>query len=64
MECADFGSHDEHLKKYLRTSRLAVISTTNFIDHEDLEPFEGPLRQALKIVDPFDLADFDSNETT
>ena len=64
VTCADFGEQDQYLKNYVRTQQIILLTAINFIDYEDIVPYEGPVRHSQQVIDPFRLASLDLNRTT
>ena len=44
--CAHFGDNYEFLDEYLAKRSIFLHKTTNYIDYDDVDPFEGPIRKA------------------
>ena len=45
VTCADFGENEEHLGNYLAQYNMGLMSITNFIDYDEVDPFVGPMKQ-------------------
>ena len=44
VTCADFGENEENLGSYLAQYNMGLMSLTNYIDYDEVEPFAGPLK--------------------
>ena len=55
MECADFGKNDELLIEYLAQHTFAVLTSNNYVDYNEVDPFEGPIKHASNFVDNIEL---------
>ena len=51
---ADCAS-EEDLKEYLSNHRLGIITSFNYIDYDEVEPFEGPIKHTTQWVDLLEL---------
>ena len=51
VPCADFGANDEKLIEYLTNHQLLLLSADSFINYDEVEPFRGPVKYTVKIVD-------------
>ena len=51
VPCADFGANDEKLIEYLNKHELALISADSFINYDEVDPFKGPVKHIVKLVD-------------
>lgn len=44
VTCADFGENEENLGNYLAQYNMALITITNFINYDEVDPFVGPMK--------------------
>ena len=45
VTCADFGENEENLGNYLAQYDFGLMTITNFIDYDEVDPFVGPMKQ-------------------
>ena len=54
VPCADFGTNDEKLVDYLSKHKLAILGANSFIDHDEVDPFKGPVKYTEALTDVYD----------
>ena len=51
VPCVDFGPNDEKLIEYLSKYDLALFSADSFLYYDEVDPFIGPVKYSVTLLD-------------